>query len=530
MFIVEQTKTILNMSSSGLDNATENPTLELKITSASVENIDATDKIDVYAVISINGSATQKKRSAKTPIDYDGGSNPTWNHTVKFSFNEREANEGLLNIKVELYSYWLEDENDVSLGEVNVPVQELLATNPLPPFSNGDVSKMKPVTYPIKFIGETKPNGKLSLSYRFKPAPVHDLYPTPLEPVYLPPFVQPGYTNPDPARLGQPVIYTPQCQTQTTVTELTIELVIKSANNIRNVNVFDDMDVYASVMICEGKTTKHKTKTPIAYSGFKFPTWNHAVKFSLGEEKLAREDRFSLVVELMSHRRVMGDKHIGKVSVQIQELIGSNPPSPCTDVDINNMKLVTHKVGGVYGEGTLSFTYRFLEEQVAIPIVPGTTPQPFIMYVPVPHHPYGSANPVHGASGYMAIHPGVNIGPSNGQVPNYMPPSYQPHEYHQYSHSQLQPQPQPQVQLSPQKFQNQPQPQVQIQQQPQPQQPLPQRPTQSPAQGQGVQPQVKPQGGSVAALGLGAAFGRVIGGAILSEIMSNEVNLNLYEV
>ncbi|KAF2534384.1 hypothetical protein F2Q70_00032631 [Brassica cretica] len=455
------------MSSSGLDNATENPTLELKITSASVENIDATDKIDVYAVISINGSATRKKQSAKTPIDYDGGSKPTWNHTVNFSFDEREANEGLLNIKVELYSYWLEDENDVSLGEVNVSVQELLASNPLPPFSNGDVSKMKPVTYPVRFIGETKPNGKLSLSYRFKLAPVHDLYPTPPEPVYLPPFVQPGYTNPDPARLGQPVIYTPPCQTQTTVTELTIELVIKSAHNIRNVNVFDDMDVYASVMICD---------------------------FFPGRGKVSSEDRFSLVVELMSHRRLMGDKNIGKVSVQIQELIGSNPPSPSTDVDINNMKLVTHKVGGVYGEGTLSFTYRFLEEQVTIPIVPGTTPQPFIIYVPVPHHPYGSANPVHIASGYMAIHPG------------------------------------PQVQLSPQKFQNQPQPQVQIQQQPQPQQPLPHRPTQSPAQGQGVQPQVKPQGGSVAALGLGAAFGRVIGGAILSEIMSDEVNLNLYEV
>ncbi|CAH8321961.1 unnamed protein product [Eruca vesicaria subsp. sativa] len=505
------------MSSSGLDNITENPTLELKITSANVEHIDATDKIDVYAVISINGSATQKKQSAKTPIDYDGGSNPTWNHTVKFSFDEREANEGLLNIKVELYSYWLEDENDVSLGEVNVPVQELLASNPVPSFSNGDVSKMKPVTYPVKFIGETKPNGKLSLSYRFKPAPVHDLYPTPPEPVYLPPFVQPGHTNPDPARLGLPVIYTPQCQSQTTtVTELAIELVIKSANNIRNVNVFDDMDVYASVMICEGKTTKHKTKTPIAYSGFKFPTWNHAVKFSLGEEKLAREDRFSLVVELMSHRPVIGDKHIGKVSVQIKELIGSNPPSPSTDVYSNNMKLVTQKVGGVYGEGTLSFTYRFLKKQVTIPIAPGTTPQPFIMYVPIPHHPYGLENPVHGASSYMAVHPGVNVGPSNGQIPIYMPPSHQPHEYQQYSQSQPQPQ----------KLQTQPQPQ--IQQQPQPQQPLPQRPTQSTAQGQGVRPQVKPQGGSVAALGLGAAFGRVIGGAILSEIMSDDVNL--YEV
>ncbi|KAF8049408.1 hypothetical protein N665_2220s0006 [Sinapis alba] len=515
-----------------MDNATENPTLELKITSACVEHIDATDKIDVYAVVSINGSATQKKRSAKTPIDYDGGSNPTWNHTVKFSFDEREAKEGLLNIKVELYSYWLEDENDVSLGEVNVTVQELLASNPLPPFSNGDVSKMKPLTYPVKFIGETKPNGKLrpspleepanghalSLSYRFKPAPVHDLYPTPVEPVYSPPY------GPDPARLGQPVIYTPQCQTQTTVTEVDIELVIKSANNIRNVNVFDDMDVYASVMICDGKTTKHKTKTPIAYSGFKFPTWNHAVKFSLGEEKLAREDRFSLVVELMSHRPVLGDKHIGRVSVPIQELIRSNPPSLSTDVYVNNMKLVTHKVGGVYGEGTLSFTYRFLEEQVTVPFE-STTPQPFIMYVPIPHQPYGSANPVHGTSGYMAVHSGVNVGSSNGVVPIYMPPP----EYQQYSHSQLQTQPQqpqPQVQLSPQKLQSQPQPQ--IQQQPQPQQLLPQRPTQSQAQGQGARPQVKPQGGSVAALGLGAAFGRVIGGAILNEIMSDEVNL--YEI
>ncbi|KAJ4870296.1 hypothetical protein Rs2_48105 [Raphanus sativus] len=111
----------------------------------------------------------------------------------------------------------------------------------------------------------------------------------------------------------------------------------------------------------------------------------------------------------------------------------------------------------------------------------------------------------------MAVHPGVNVGPSNGQVPIYMP--------------QLQPQPQPQVQLPPQKLQTQPQPQ--IQQQPQLQQPLAQRPTQSQAQGQGVRPQVKPQGGSVsvAALGLGAAFGRVLGGAILNEIISEEVNL-----
>ncbi|KAJ4868854.1 Calcium-dependent lipid-binding (CaLB domain) family protein [Raphanus sativus] len=258
---------------------------------------------------------------------------------------------------------------------------------------------MKPVTYPVKFIGETKPNGKLSLSYRFKPAPVNDLYPIPPEPVYLPPFVQPRLHKPRSSKIGPACYIYPSVSDSNHRDRACDRARDQIRHNIRNVNVFDDMDVYASVMICEGKTTKHKTKTPIAYSGFKFPAWNHPVKFSLGEEKLAREDRFSLVVELMSHRPVMGDKHIGNVSVQIQELIGSNPPSPSTDVNINDMKLVTRKVGGVYGEGTLSLTYRFLEKQVTIPIVPGTAPQPFIMYVPVPHHPYGSANPVHGASG-----------------------------------------------------------------------------------------------------------------------------------
>lgn len=152
------------MSSRRLQNTIENPTLELKIVSASdVNHIDATDKIDVYAVVSIDGDTTQKKQSAKTPTGYDGGPNPTWNHTVKFSVNEREAYEDLLTVKVKLYSYWLENENDLYMGGVNVSVHDLLVSNPLPPFVNGNVTKMKSLTYPLKLIGETKPNAKLGL-------------------------------------------------------------------------------------------------------------------------------------------------------------------------------------------------------------------------------------------------------------------------------------------------------------------------------------------------------------------------------
>lgn len=168
-------------------------------------------------------------------------------------------------------------------------------------------------------------------SYCFKLVPVHDLYPQPsAPPEYLPSFGQPVYTNPNPARSDQFIIYAPQVQTigqATTRTKLTLELVLICAKDIRNVNVFDDMDVYASIMVRWGKATiKHNTKTPIAYSGFKSPTWNHAVKFSLDEEAAREDDRLTLIVELMSHRPLMGDKRIGKVKLQIQEIIDSNPP------------------------------------------------------------------------------------------------------------------------------------------------------------------------------------------------------------
>ncbi|CAF2150969.1 unnamed protein product, partial [Brassica rapa] len=60
-------------------------------------------KMDVYAAVSITGVTTQQKQSAKTPIDFYGCFNPTWNHTVKFSIAE-EAVQFTLTVK--LFSYW----------------------------------------------------------------------------------------------------------------------------------------------------------------------------------------------------------------------------------------------------------------------------------------------------------------------------------------------------------------------------------------------------------------------------------------
>ncbi|KAL1220545.1 SRC2-like protein [Cardamine amara subsp. amara] len=519
------------MSSQRLQKPIENPTLELKLVSASnVSHIDATDKIDIYAVVSVNANNIQKKQAAKTPIDFDGGSNPTWNHTVKFSVNEREANGGSLTIKVKLYSYWLEGEDDLYLGEVNVSVDELLVSNPIPPFTNGNVNKMKSMTCPIK-VREESTKAMLSLSYRFKPAPADDLYP-PQAPDYSPSIGQPLYPNQDPARPAQPLVFPAQSQTATK--KLILELVIKFAKDIKNVNSFSAMDVYASVAILKDKKAKHRINTLIAFSGHKNPKWNHEIEFSL-DEMLAREGRLTLLIYLMSHRPFLGDKEIGKVKLPIQELLSSNPPSPLAKF----VKLETHDVMVPNGKkGTFSFTYNFLEKQASVSTAApsSTTPQPYIVYLPASHQSY----PIPGTSSSMAIQSGGNDGPSNGLVPIYMLPPHQSNGMQQYPPLQPQMQPQ-QSQLQPLPHQ----PPLDTQSQPykshpyqqyssslplpekKPQSPPSQKPTHLHEHTQGARPNIKPQGSGSAALGLGAAFmGRVIGGAIIHEMISDEVGLD----
>ncbi|CAN7118604.1 unnamed protein product, partial [Brassica rapa subsp. narinosa] len=420
----------LNMASFQLQRAIENPTLELKIVSASeLSHVDAEDKMDVYAVVSINGETTEKTQAAKTPIDYDGCFNPTWNHTIKFLFNEEAAREGLLTLKVELFSYWLEGRDDLYLGEVNVSVQELFTTNPLPPFANGNVNKMKSLTCPIKLTDGGCANARLSLLYRFKPAPVEGPYhPEPQD--HSPSIGQPVYPNPDPGR--QLVVYSPRIQTGTT--KMVLEVVIKHAKDIRDVNAFSVMDVYASVAILKDRKVKDRINTPVDFAADTNPKLNHRVKFSL-DEKLAQEGRLILLVEMMSHRPFLGDKEIGFVRLPIQQLLASNLPTPLKNGEGNGMKLETHALTGPYGKkGVVSFTYRFLTEQVTFSTVtpPSTTTSQPYMYLPVSPHSYASSDPVQVTPSYVPVQQGGNAGPSNGLVPIYMPTPYQPHGYQQY--------------------------------------------------------------------------------------------------
>lgn len=154
-----------------------NLTLELNINSASdLENVNHITKMNVYAITTLRGDKKLKKQKVKTAVDHSGGSNPTWNHAVKFSINEKLALEGRLTLAVRLFSKRLL--GDKEIGGIEVPLLDLLRSHTPSTTGNGNCQgTMNFVTYQGRTPSETM-KGSLTLSYRFIGATVYQQAPT----------------------------------------------------------------------------------------------------------------------------------------------------------------------------------------------------------------------------------------------------------------------------------------------------------------------------------------------------------------
>ncbi|XP_028783944.1 protein SRC2-like [Neltuma alba] len=132
--------------------------LELTIISAKdLQDVNLFSKMDVYAVVSISGDAYQNQK-AKTPVDRDGGTSPTWNFPMKFNVNESAARQNRLSIEIKLKSE-RSMAGDKDIGVVHVPVKELLD-------NTGDGKSAQFVSYQVR-KPSGKPKGSLNFSYKF---------------------------------------------------------------------------------------------------------------------------------------------------------------------------------------------------------------------------------------------------------------------------------------------------------------------------------------------------------------------------
>ncbi|KAJ4886636.1 Calcium-dependent lipid-binding (CaLB domain) family protein [Raphanus sativus] len=184
-----------------------NLTLELNIYSAKdLENVNLITKMDVYAVASIIGHDFQIHKE-RTAVDRTGGSEPTWDHAVKFSLDQRLAREGRLTLVVKLVCDRILGSKDV--GEVQVPVLELLISSPS---FNGDGqgTRMRFVTYQVSTpCGKGK--GSLTFSYRFDTMSCNpDVPVSPVQPIRI----GTSYSFPSTNYLPASVVYPPWSQSQ----------------------------------------------------------------------------------------------------------------------------------------------------------------------------------------------------------------------------------------------------------------------------------------------------------------------------
>ncbi|XVE63045.1 hypothetical protein DITRI_Ditri06bG0168200 [Diplodiscus trichospermus] len=135
-----------------------------------------------------------------------------------------------------------------------------------------------------------------------------------------------------------------------------LEINVISATDLKDVNLFSKMDVYAVVSINGDHRTTQKTHVDKDCGSN--PTWNHAMKFTIDEAAIAHQNRRLDLVFRLKCDRQLGDKDIGTVQVPIKELLDHNNGSGKVEQHVSySVRLANGKAKGV-----LNFSYKFGEK------------------------------------------------------------------------------------------------------------------------------------------------------------------------
>ncbi|KAM5561209.1 protein SRC2 [Rosa sericea] len=178
----------------------------------------------------------------------------------------------------------------------------------------------------------------------------------------------------------------------------TLEIRLLSADQIKNVNNFSTMDVYAVVSV-SGGADKHKFITPIHKNCGTHPRWNHPpFTFTLDDAAL-NQNRLTLKIKLISDRTLKETK-IGKVVIPVSQL----PENSGKD----NLPYVTYTVlrPKEKPQGYVTFVYKFGEKFWApLPVQPKAQKEVLeqprsLMSMPQPQAEYEYSSLLHLSYGY----------------------------------------------------------------------------------------------------------------------------------
>ncbi|CAH8356056.1 unnamed protein product [Eruca vesicaria subsp. sativa] len=217
-----------------------------------------------------------------------------------------------------------------------------------------------------------------------------------------------------------------------------LDLTIISAEDLKDIQLIGKQDLYAVVSINRDARTNQKTKVD-KDCGTK-PKWRHQMKLTV-DDSAARENRLTLVIEIVADRPIAGDKPVGEVSVPVKELLDQNKTG-----DDEEEKTVTYAVKLPNGKakGSLKFSFKFGEKYTFgnAPHAPGplamerkSMDQPVtayppgqgapVAYPPGPYPPPGHDDKQGGVYGYPPASGYPPAGPSGYPPPGAYPPPLQ---------------------------------------------------------------------------------------------------------
>ncbi|KAB2604290.1 hypothetical protein D8674_037581 [Pyrus ussuriensis x Pyrus communis] len=145
-----------------------------------------------------------------------------------------------------------------------------------------------------------------------------------------------------------------------------LEVIIDSANDLKDVNLFSTMDVSAAVSVSgDPRNKKQKTKTPLVKDGGTNPKWtSYPIRFTVDEDALLNND-LTLNFKLISER-TLGDTKIGKVKILLKELLDAMGGG---DDQKKQIKHVSYGLRSSSGKpkGTINFGYKF-GDKFSVPV------------------------------------------------------------------------------------------------------------------------------------------------------------------
>lgn len=136
--------------------------LDLTIVCAEgLKDVNLFTAMDVYVVVQLLGHGRRENKK-RTHIDRNGGTNPRWNHRIKFTIDEPSLkNNPTLSALFQLKSERIFG-SDRIIGEVTIPMKELYDDW----VGADNINSERVVDYQVR-TSSGKPKGTLKISYKF---------------------------------------------------------------------------------------------------------------------------------------------------------------------------------------------------------------------------------------------------------------------------------------------------------------------------------------------------------------------------